>query len=515
MATTRKPKHVQATVEWRNGRAYARLWLLDGRRKAIKLTAGISEEKAREAARAIAERVEAGEIIFPADDSAPLPIPPAGEPGTAWRDRWLQERERQGNTSVRDDRQRLRSHVDPVLGDTPIPQLGRADMERLVATLDDKVTGGELAWKTAIHVWALARTMMRDACSSKRLELRCREDDPTANVRGPDKGEDLARTYLYPAEMAKLLACEAVPVEWRRRYALAAYTLSRAGELRALRWDAVDLEHGVIMFRQASDRRKSGRAKGTKTGKVRRVPVETSLRPLLLAMRAESGGAGPVVHIPVSKGAESLRKHLALAGITRTELFPPPEGDDSVAATWAPLTFHDLRGTGVTWCALRGDEPLVIQQRAGHENFKTTERYLREAETLGRHGGEPFPPLPASLLIPKNDTQSEVESYISAEPNDKTGAGNGIRTRADHAFSAENGPISDSGVGSPEGANPAEPGRSGERVSGQVSPLRALADEVVTLAERGDLGGAMRAHRAMGALLAPGLAGVDVHARTR
>jgi integrase len=30
-------------------------------------------------------------------------------------------------------------------------------------------------------------------------------------------------------------------VHWRRLYALAAYTLSRAGELAGLRWDAVDL----------------------------------------------------------------------------------------------------------------------------------------------------------------------------------------------------------------------------------------------------------------------------------
>jgi integrase len=129
---------------------------------------------------------------------------------------------------------------------------------------------------------------------------------------------------------------------------------------------------------------------------MRRIPIEPPLRPLVEALLLEAKTAY-VVHVPVSKRADCLREHLALAGVTRTELFMPPS-DGSVASTWAPLTFHDLRGTGVTWMAVRGDEPLVIQQRAGHDDFKTTQRYLREAEALGKDGVEPFPPLPEDLV---------------------------------------------------------------------------------------------------------------------
>jgi hypothetical protein len=89
---------------------------------------------------------------------------------------------------------------------------------------------------------------------------------------------------------------------------------------------------------------------------------------------------------------------LKLAGLTRAELFPPPEDNPDIAATWAHLTFHDLKGTGVTWMAQRGDNPVVIQQRAAHRQFSTTQRYLREAETLGTDGVAPFPPLPPDLL---------------------------------------------------------------------------------------------------------------------
>jgi hypothetical protein len=57
----------------------------------------------------------------------------------------------------------------------------------------------------------------------------------------------------------------------------------------------------------------------------------------------------------------------------------------------------DLRGTGLTWMAIRGDDPLKIQQRAGHTSFEMTQKYIRTAEAVGEAIGDVFPPLPASL----------------------------------------------------------------------------------------------------------------------
>ena len=54
------------------------------------------------------------------------------------------------------------------------------------------------------------------------------------------------------------------------------------------------------------------------------------------------------------------------------------------------VTFHDLRATGITWCAVRGDDPLEIKQRAGHATFGTTEGYIREAENLRDGFGDVF-----------------------------------------------------------------------------------------------------------------------------
>ena len=86
-----------------------------------------------------------------------------------------------------------------------------------------------------------------------------------------------------------------------------------------------------------------------------------------------------------------LRRHLRLAGVTRAELFTDDE-------TRIPLTFHDLRATGITWRAVRGDDPLKIQRDAGHRDLATTQRYIREASVYGDGFGAVFPELPASLL---------------------------------------------------------------------------------------------------------------------
>jgi hypothetical protein len=86
-----------------------------------------------------------------------------------------------------------------------------------------------------------------------------------------------------------------------------------------------------------------------------------------------------------------LKVYLRRAGVTREDLF-------TTDATRKAMTFHDLRATGITWCAVRGNDPLKIMQRAGHADFTTTQIYLREAENLNAGFGDVFPPLPPELL---------------------------------------------------------------------------------------------------------------------
>lgn len=103
--------------------------------------------------------------------------------------------------------------------------------------------------------------------------------------------------------------------------------------------------------------------------------------------------------------AHFFRQWLKKAKVNRVELH------DSTPTRKA-MRFQDLRATGLTWMAVRGDDALKLMQRAGHTNFKTTQLYVREAEAVREGFGEPFPALPTRLLT---GARTEIASQIPSQ----------------------------------------------------------------------------------------------------
>lgn len=403
--------------------------------------AGVDAERAgrmlADAARATPTELRAlqalvAEIAGGETSAAPARPEGAAETFDAYAERWFDDRERRGLSSVESDRGRIANHVSPLLGPLLIRDVSRDDLRAVVERLDDAVRAKALHWNTARKVWGLVTKLFSDACRAKVAALRVREDNPARDVQGPDRGQPTAKQWLYPSEVSALLACDDVPIRWRRLYALAAYLYPRPGELAALEWGDVDLEHGIVHIHQALDLR-TGTVKATKTGITRKVPIHPSLAPLLAALRPESG-AGRVVQAephanrkvaggmpPLEDLAATLRDHLWRAGARRADLHEE-------RPTTKRVTFYDLRSTGITWEVLAGTEPLRVQQRAGHREFSTTQGYIRTAEELGANVGDPFPSLPASLFpgpgvgpeggpsTPSDRTIEHENSLISERP---------------------------------------------------------------------------------------------------
>jgi integrase len=390
--------------EWRfNAKAnraqwMARVTLKNGERSPwIALDPKISQddkEAAQAATRIIAQWKEQMRVELPLTGDTTV---------TEYTRRWFDHREASGKTSVHSDRARFRTHIEPTLGARRMKSIKKQDLEDLRDRLDEKKNAGELAPKTTLNIWGLVTKIFDDAHRGKPRTFQVREDNPARDVRGPDRGARPAKQFLYPTELAQLLGCTEVPVEWRELYALAAYTYLRAGELRALVWDDIDLERRLIHVTKAVDR-STQVIKPTKTGHTRQAPIEAALVPLLEKMRARGvTGQDPVVWMPDHrKQATSFRDHLKVAKITRHALLHS-EGRRSMH-----VTFHDLRAGGITYCAVRNDPPVQIQRRAGHERFETTLLYIRIAESVDPASfGQPFPPLPASL-VEAVETPAEV-----------------------------------------------------------------------------------------------------------
>lgn len=344
---------------------------------------------------------------------APRVADSAGLSVEDWCEIWHTDRvARKVVTTDRHDRGRLKEHVLSFIGERGMAHVTATEIEEVVLSLDAKVVAGELSWKTAATVWGLISKMFDDAWRSKNKKLRVRDDDPTVGVLPPERGEDKAKAFLYPSEFTQLLTSP-VLIEgkgldkkyaanvaqnsrrWLRVFVLATYLEVRAGELRSLRLTDIDFAHWICHVHRATERDSGGkREKSTKGGTTRRFVIEPALRPLLLAIKAEGGGKrGRLIDLPHEGDlSERLRRYLRWVGVTREDLHI--ENDPHRC----PITFHDLRATGITWRALRGDNPLAIQRAAGHQDLATTQIYIRIAEDLGKAAGEPFPELPASLL---------------------------------------------------------------------------------------------------------------------
>lgn len=430
--------------------------LFDGSKKRLEpFDKGTSQAMAEERTKFWQEKVLRERIVKEPKNSA-------ASAGAEWWESYFKWRDARGLSPTRPA---YNSHVKPVIGDKHPRQWTRSDCEAIVAELDKKVTAGGITWKTAANCWGFFTKACRVASSAKSATgLKVRDDNPAAGVEGPDRGAKKKKQWLTPNEFAQLVACEEVPIRWRRMYAFLAYAYIRPSELKALDPSDVKLGAGVIEVTKAWDRHRNKRKLPKTDAGVREVPIEPTLRPLLEALLAEHDGEGPLFPMPAAEAwAATFRKHLERAEIDRAELYV-----DTLAHK--QITMYDLRASGITWRCLRKDHGPEIQRDAGHEKYDTTDGYIRKARSAGNVGA-PFPPLPPSLLGRSLDRANRSRGGLEEENPGKTGVSERPQRDLNRPSDAtSHGNYRGSGeVGPPEtdpdsGANPAFSGARSNRV---------------------------------------------------
>jgi integrase len=183
-----------------------------------------------------------------------------------------------------------------------------------------------------------------------------------------------AFTYLYPAEDAALLACDAVPIARRLLWGFLVREGCRLGEALALRFCDLDLKNGSLTLQNS------------KTGESRTWALDAGVaRSLTTWQELRKAEPTDAVFADCWHPADQLRDDLRAAEIARADIF---QSTDRRRA----LRVHDLRGTFVTLSLAAGRSESWVADRTGHTTSQMINRYRRAARTAGELGlGAPLP----------------------------------------------------------------------------------------------------------------------------
>jgi integrase len=244
----------------------------------------------------------------------------------------------------------LNARILPELGAEKLTAIQRGDVQRLV---------------NRMLAEGLSPSKIRNALMPLRVIFRRALDEGTVAVSPlerlalPRSNSKRAR-IAEPAEATALLA--ALPEDDRALWATAFYAGLRRGELRALRWEDVDLESGVIRVERGWDDQEGAIAPKSDSS-IRTVPILAKLRELLVAHRERQG-----------------RETGLVFGTSTESPFTPSNVRRKAELVWAnvkpkpltPIGLHEARHTFASLLIDADVNPKAISRYLGHSSIEVT-----------------------------------------------------------------------------------------------------------------------------------------------
>ena len=250
---------------------------------------------------------------------------------------------------------------------TSVAAIYNKDMKRILVHIYPDVMFSELT--VAAHIAELHKVTEPPAYSPSAFRG---DKDRRAVARGdvavnPTSGIELPAVrgrrerIASPEEAAKLI--ESLPRSERALWATAMYAGLRLGELRALRWQDVDLAAGIIRVERSWDARQGPIEPKSRAGK-RNVPIPAVLRDALVEHRMDQGEAGGLVF-----------------GRSVAKPFTPGTVANRARAAWDeselhPITLHEARHTFASLMIAAGVNAKALSTYMGHSSITITlDRY--------------------------------------------------------------------------------------------------------------------------------------------
>ena len=333
-------KKENGKTHWRVGFTYRHT---DGRRERVQECSPVNTKRgAEEHERQLRTAIQAGTHRKEA-----LPPPPkiatleeVAVKYFVWADTHLKA------STLADKKNRLRRDVFPLYQNRPIDQLGIEEKDKLASNLKGK----GLAPSSINNSVGVLGSILRYA-----VELRLITGAPPSRfVKVPPSKFD----FLDFDELENLLITAEKSEEWYAAVLLAAEAGLRMGEVRALRWCDIDFRHNKITIRQALWRSELGSPKG---GRERTIPMTKRLAATLKNQQHLKGDF--VFCQPNGLHWSESVFEAALKGIVKR-------------ARLRPIGFKVLRHTFCSHLAMKGATAKAIQELAGHQSLKTTQRYI-------------------------------------------------------------------------------------------------------------------------------------------
>lgn len=240
----------------------------------------------------------------------------------------------------------LRAHVLPAFGDRRLDELTQEDIQRF------KGQRTHLANKTVNHHLSLIRCMFTAAVEwgvIERMPVELKRLKATK-----------ATMHFYDFDDFEALISAASKID---RRALLMVLLGgeaglRSGEIRALEWSSIDFRRRLLAVERSEYK---GHVTLPKHDKIRRVPMTTRLA---AALRDHRHDHGP--RVLYLEDGEPLTRH------SLSDWLEAACREGSIRYR-SP---HCLRHTFCSHLAMRGAPARAIQELAGHEDLKTTQRYM-------------------------------------------------------------------------------------------------------------------------------------------
>lgn len=251
--------------------------------------------------------------------------------------------------TLRGYRQALDARILPAIGSRKLNTVTTSDLQTLVDQ-----------WQAEGHAASTIRNSIKPLQAIYR-RARSREGlpvNPTHDLELPAPRPKEVE-IVAPEMAARLLA--AVPGEDRALWATALYAGLRYGELRALRWGAVDLAGGTIRVRESWDPKEGSIAPKTRTSQ-RTTPVPGLLRDYLMDRRLSIKDTNDEALV---FGVTGEKPFQAAVVYRRADLAWRKEGLGS-------LRLHQARHTYASFMIAAGINAKALSAFMGHSSIQVT-----------------------------------------------------------------------------------------------------------------------------------------------